>query len=197
MQIVLGTSNPNKVREINEMISGTGVEFILPPEGFDPIEDGETFEENSLIKAQAAWEISRNWALADDSGLCVDALKGAPGIHSARYCGEWGKDQENNDKLLEALKHVPEGQRQAHYYVALAYVRHAEDPVPIIVTASWEGAIGLTPRGSNGFGYDPLFQVTGRDLTAAQLPPQIKNCISHRARALALLAAEFRRCHEI
>ena len=198
-EIVLASNNMGKAGEFAAILEPLGVQIRLQKDFAVPEveENGLSFIENALIKARHAAKYSHMPALADDSGLCVDALKGAPGIHSARYCGEWGKDQENNDKLLEALKHVQEGQRQPQYYVALAYVRHAEDPVPIIVTASWEGAIGLTPRGSNGFGYDPLFQVTGRDLTAAQLPPQIKNCISHRARALALLAAEFRRCHEI
>lgn len=198
-EIVLASNNMGKAAEFAAILGPLGIKLHLQKEFSVPEveENGLSFIENALIKARHASKYSKMPALADDSGLCVDALNGAPGIYSARYCGQWGNDQANNNKLLEELKNVPEGKRQAHYYVALAYVRHEDDPVPIIVTASWDGAIGFSPRGNNGFGYDPLFQVTGRDLTAAQLPPQTKNCISHRARALALLSAEFRRCHEL
>ena len=123
----------------------------------------------------------------------MDALNGAPGIYSARYCGKWGDDKANNDKLLEALKDVSADKRTARYFVALAFVRSYDDPVPVVVTASWEGSIGFKPMGQNGFGYDPLFVVTGRSCTAAQIPHQIKNVISHRARALSLLVAELKR----
>ena len=143
-----------------------------------------------MIKAYYAAEKSGMWALADDSGLCVDALNGAPGIYSARYSsvdGEHGDDKANNAKLLDDLKNVPNGKRTARYYCALCLVRHKDDPVPLTVLASWEGAIGYKEIGANGFGYDPLFEVTGRNCTAAQLPPQIKNLISHRGRALQAL----------
>ncbi len=197
--IVLASNNMGKAREFEAILEPLGFKLHLQKEFDVPEvdENGFSFIENALLKARHAAKYAQMPALADDSGLCVDALDGAPGIYSARYCGHWGDDQANNDKLLEALKDVPTQKRTARYYVALAFVRSATDPVPIIVTASWEGSIGTVPRGSGGFGYDPLFQVTGRDLSAAQLPPQIKNCISHRARALALLAAEFRRYHII
>lgn len=198
-EIVLASNNMGKASEFASILEPLGFKIRLQKDFAVPEveENGLSFIENALLKARQATLYAHMPALADDSGLCVKALNGEPGIYSARYCGEWGKDKENNNKLLAALADVPEGRRQARYYVALAYVRHAKDPVPIVVTASWEGAIGFVPRGINGFGYDPLFQVTGRNLTTAQLPPQIKNTISHRARALALLSAELRRCHEI
>lgn len=198
-EIVLASNNMGKVKEFEAILQPLGFTIHLQKEFAIPEveENGFSFMENALIKARNAAKYANLPALADDSGLCVDALNGAPGIYSARYCGEWGKDEENNQKLLIALKDVPEKERTAHYYVALAYVRHAEDPVPIVITASWEGAIGTKPMGQNGFGYDPLFVVTGRNCTAAQLPPQIKNIISHRARAMSLLAAEFKKLKEI
>lgn len=198
--IVLSSNNMGKAREFGEMLSPMGIvlhlqkEFRIP----DAEENGISFIENALIKARHASAIAKMPALADDSGLCVDALGGAPGIHSARYAGEHGNDKANNDKLLEAMKGVPQSKRTARFYAALAFVMHAEDPVPIVVGASWEGTIGFKPMGSNGFGYDPLFVVTGRNgCTAAQIPPQVKHAISHRARAVALLIAEMRRKHYI
>lgn len=198
-KIVLASGNMGKAQEFGAILSPLGLELHLQKEFNVPevAEDGLSFMENALIKARHAAKYSNMPALADDSGLCVDALGGAPGIYSARYCGQWGKDQENNLKLLKALEGVPAQQRTARYYVALAYVRSADDPVPIVVTGSWEGSIGTKMAGSGGFGYDSLFLVTGRNCTAAQLPPQIKNTISHRARALALLVSELKRAQEI
>lgn len=194
--IVLSSNNMGKAREFGEMLSPMGIvihlqkEFKIP----DADETGKSFVENALIKARHASAIAKMPALADDSGLCVDALGGAPGINSARFCGEHGNDKANNDKLLELMKDVPVEQRTARFYAALAFVMNADDPVPIVVGAAWEGSIGLKPMGQNGFGYDPLFIVTGRNgCTAAQIPPQIKHAISHRARAVALLLAEMRR----
>ena len=194
--IVLSSNNMGKAREFGEMLSPMGIvlhlqkEFKIP----DADETGKSFVENALIKARHASAIAKMPALADDSGLCVDALGGAPGINSARFCGEHGNDKANNDKLLELMKDVPVEQRTARFYAALAFVMNADDPVPIVVGAAWEGSIGLKPMGQNGFGYDPLFVVTGRNgCTAAQIPPQIKHAISHRARAVALLLAEMRR----
>ena len=198
-EIVLASSNAGKAREFEEILSPLGITLHLQKEFNVPEveEDGLSFLENALKKARMASLHANMPALADDSGLCVDFLNGAPGIHSARYCGEHGNDEGNNQKLLAELKGVPAEKRQAHYYAALAYVRHANDPVPIVVTGSWDGVIGMGPMGSNGFGYDPLFVVNGRNCTAAQLPPQIKNVISHRARALTLLIAELHRQHEV
>ena len=198
-KIVLASNNSGKASEFGEILTPLGVEVHLQKEFNVPEaeENGLSFIENALIKARNAAKYSNLPSLADDSGLCVDALNGAPGIYSARYCGEWGNDKGNNDKLLEALKDVPVEKRSARYFVALAYVRSYDDPVPVVVTASWEGSIGLNPMGQNGFGYDPLFVVTGRNCTAAQIPYQIKNVISHRARALSLLVAELHRCHDI
>lgn len=198
--IVLSSNNMGKAREFGEMLSPMGIvlhlqkEFKIP----DADETGKSFVENALIKARHASAIAKMPALADDSGLCVDALGGAPGINSARFCGEHGNDKANNDKLLELMKDVPVEQRTARFYAALAFVMNADDPIPIVVGAAWEGSIGLKPMGQNGFGYDPLFVVTGRNgCTAAQIPPQIKHAISHRARAVALLLAEMRRNHYI
>lgn len=194
-EIVLASNNSGKAREFGEILAPLGIEIHLQKEFAVPEveENGLSFIENALIKARNASKHSNLPALADDSGLCVDALNGAPGIYSARYCGKWGDDKANNDKLLEALKDVSEDKRTARYFVALAFVRSYDDPVPVVVTASWEGSIGFKPMGQNGFGYDPLFVVTGRSCTAAQIPHQIKNVISHRARALSLLVAELKR----
>ena len=187
--IVLASGNEGKAREFRAILEPLGFKIVLQKElGIDsPEETGKSFLENAMIKAYYAAEKSGMWALADDSGLCVDALNGAPGIYSARYSsvdGEHGDDKANNAKLLDDLKNVPNGKRTARYYCALCLVRHKDDPVPLTVLASWEGAIGYKEIGANGFGYDPLFEVTGRNCTAAQLPPQIKNLISHRGRAL-------------
>ncbi|MCK0535818.1 MULTISPECIES: RdgB/HAM1 family non-canonical purine NTP pyrophosphatase [unclassified Anaerobiospirillum] len=198
-EIVLASNNSGKAREFGDILSPLGIEVHLQKEFDIPEaeENGLSFIENALIKARNAAAHAHMPALADDSGLCVDALGGAPGIYSARYCGTWGNDKANNDKLLEALRDVPADKRTARYFVALAYVRSKDDPVPVVVTASWEGTIGMKPMGQNGFGYDPLFVVTGRNCTAAQIPHQIKNVISHRARALSLLVSELSRCNEI
>jgi XTP/dITP diphosphohydrolase len=190
--IVLASGNEGKAREFRAILEPLGFKIVLQKElGIDsPEETGKSFLENAMIKAYYAAEKSGMWALADDSGLCVDALNGAPGIYSARYSsvdGEHGDDKANNAKLLDDLKNVPNGKRTARYYCALCLVRHKDDPVPLTVLASWEGAIGYKEIGANGFGYDPLFEVTGRNCTAAQLPPQIKNLISHRGRALQAL----------
>ena len=190
--IVLASGNEGKAREFRAILEPLGFKIVLQKElGIDsPEETGKSFLENAMIKAYYAAEKSGMWALADDSGLCVDALNGAPGIYSARYSsvdGEHGDDKANNAKLLDDLKNVPNGKRTARYYCALCLVRHKDDPVPLTVLASWEGAIGYKEIGANGFGYDPLFEVTGSNCTAAQLPPQIKNLISHRGRALQAL----------
>ena len=179
MKIVLGTSNPNKVREINEMVEGRGIEFVLPPEGFDPVEDGETFEENSLIKAKAAWEISKTWALADDSGLCIDALGGNPGIHSARYAET---PQKRIDRVLEEMSGIKN--RTAHFECCMTLINPAGG-VEKVVQGICEGAIALKQSGIHGFGYDPIFLLKDSDKTMAELEDDEKNKISHRSKALA------------
>lgn len=187
--IVLASGNEGKAREFRAILEPLGFKIILQKElGIDsPEEDGKSFLENAIIKARYASLKSNMWALADDSGLAVDALNGAPGIYSARFAGNHGDDKANNLKLLDLLKDVPEDKRTARYYCALCLVRHGNDPVPLTVLSSWEGSIGYKEVGSGGFGYDPLFVVTGRNCTAAQLPAQIKNLISHRGRALRSL----------
>ncbi|MGN1280885.1 MAG: RdgB/HAM1 family non-canonical purine NTP pyrophosphatase [Succinivibrio sp.] len=188
-KIVLASGNKGKAAEFKAILEPLGYSIVLQSElGIEsPEENGRSFLENAIIKARYASEKSGMWALADDSGLAVDALNGAPGIYSARYAGEHGDDRQNNQKLLAALKDVPKDRRQARYYCALCLVRSADDPVPMTVLSSWEGSIGYQEMGNGGFGYDPLFEVIGRNCTAAQLPPQIKNLISHRGRALQAL----------
>lgn len=191
-KLVLATGNQGKVREFSAMLAPLGYEIVMQKDlgVVEPPETGKSFVENAIIKARAASEQTGLAVLADDSGLCVDALNGAPGIYSARFAGTHGNDEANNQKLLELLKNVKGKNRSARYWCALCLVRAPDDPVPLIVSASWEGSIGLKPQGHEGFGYDPLFLVTGRNCTAAQLPPQLKNLISHRGCALQKLLAE-------
>lgn len=179
IKIVLATSNPHKVEEINAITKDLGVEFIMPPVGFDPVEDGKTFEDNALIKAKEANLLTGMLALADDSGLCVDALGGGPGVFSARYA-QTQKDK--IEKLLDELKDVPEEKRTAKFVCAMALVN---DKGEVLFSDRGEchGKIGWTPKGTNGFGYDPIFIVDGGELTMAELSEEDKNKISHRARA--------------
>lgn len=156
----------------------------------EAVEDGLSFIENALIKARHAARCTGLQALGDDSGLVVDALNGMPGIHSSRYAGEDAHDQSNNEKLLHALLGVPGPQRTAHFYCAMVFVRHAEDPAPLISTGKWRGTILEQPRGEGGFGYDPLFWVPGEKCCSAELPPAIKNGLSHRGQALTALIAQ-------
>lgn len=179
-KIVLATSNPHKVEEINAITKELGVEFVLPPEGFDPIESGGTFEVNALIKAQAANNLTNMSALADDSGLCVDALDGEPGIHSARYADS---PQGRIIKLLNALQGVPIEKRNAKFVCAMAFLDKNGD-VLFLDRGECFGKIGFEPKGSNGFGYDPIFIVGDGTATMAELPEDEKNKISHRALAL-------------
>lgn len=178
MQIVLATSNPNKVKEINAMAEGSGIEFILPPSGFDPVEDGETFEANSLIKAKSAWEISQTWSLADDSGLCIDSLEGAPGIHSARYAET---PQKRIERVLKEMEGIQD--RTAHFECCMTLINPSGE-IEKIVKGICEGSIAYAPKGINGFGYDPIFLLKDSDKTMAELPEEEKNKISHRSKAL-------------
>ena len=188
-ELVLASNNKGKLAELQAML-GNSIK-VRPQSDFTDIEaeeTGLTFVENALIKARHAARASGLPALADDSGLAVDALGGAPGIYSARYAGGAG-DAANNAKLLEALRDVPDAERGAQFICALALLRHAEDPIPLICEGAWEGRILHAASGEHGFGYDPLFWVPERDCSSAELSPQEKNQLSHRARAMALLKA--------
>lgn len=190
-RIVLASSNPGKVREINELLAGFDMQ-VLPQSEFgvaDADETGLSFVENALLKARNAAAHTGLPAIADDSGIEVDALEGAPGIYSARYAGVGAGDQANLDKLLAALKDVPQNLRSARFQCLMVYIRHAKDPTPILCQGTWHGRILFEPRGANGFGYDPVFYVASHDCSAAELPPEIKNTLSHRGQALRKLLA--------
>ena len=189
MKLVLASNNAGKLAEFGRLLEGSGIEVVVQSElGVQDIEEtGLTFVENALLKARNAARVTGLPALADDSGLCVDALDGAPGLYSSRYAGPEGDAQRNIAKLLEALEGVPDDRRSARFCCALVLLRHAEDPQPLIAEGRWEGRILHAPRGSNGFGYDPVFLDPENNLTAAELDPAIKNRISHRGRALQLL----------
>ncbi len=186
-QLVLASHNAGKLKELQALL-GNAVRVRSVGEFSDvaPEETGLSFVENAILKARHAARLSGLPALADDSGLAVDALGGAPGIHSARYAGGGG-DAANNAKLLEALREVPDAERGARFVCALALVRHAEDPLPIICEGLWQGRILHAPRGTEGFGYDPLFWVPERGCSSAELASAEKNRLSHRARAMLQL----------
>lgn len=189
-RVVLATSNSGKLRELRAMLSQTDWE-VLPQSKFDvpdAIEDGLSFVENAIKKARHACALTELPAIADDSGLEVDALLGAPGIYSARYAGEGASDEENLQKLLLAMQSVPEEERSARFRCLMVYMRHKQDPSPVICEGSWEGRITLQKQGENGFGYDPIFYVPTHDRCSAQLSAEQKNEISHRGQALAALA---------
>lgn len=185
-KIVLASGNAGKLREFSQLFANWDVE-VVPQSAFDMPEAEETglsFIENALIKARHASRFSGLPALADDSGLAVDALGGAPGIYSARYAGTDADDADNNRKLLQALAEVPDARRGASFHCALAFVRSAADPVPLVCSARWSGRILREPAGERGFGYDPLFYIDSQGMTSAQLSREVKNRISHRARAV-------------
>lgn len=184
--LVLASGNAGKLREFNQLLSPLGF-AVRPQADFDVTdveETGLTFVENALLKAREASLISGLPALADDSGLEVDALNGAPGIYSARYGGEPRSDEKNNQTLLAALSDCAEGQRSGRYWCVLVYLRHPKDPVPVIVQRRWEGEILAHPRGKEGFGYDPLFWLPDQGMSVAELSSESKNRLSHRGRAL-------------
>lgn len=178
MKIVFATGNPHKLKEIQEIAHGTDIQFVLPADGFDPVEDGETFEENSLIKAKEAARVSKMISLADDSGLCVEALGGAPGIHSARYADT---PQARIDKLLKAVE--PFENRKAEFACAMTVVDE-NGKLLYSTLGICKGEIAKKQSGNGGFGYDPIFTVEGRNKTMAELTENEKNEISHRGRAL-------------
>ena len=192
--IVLATGNAGKLREFQQLFNEHPVN-IRPQSDFnvpDVPETGLTFVENALIKARHASELTNRPAMADDSGLEVDALQGAPGIYSARYAYDGASSEDNNRKLLESLQDIPQAQRTARFQCVLVYLRHAKDPTPLICQAHWEGRILTTAQGDNGFGYDPIFYVPTHQCAAANLDSQIKNQISHRAQALQKLSKHWR-----
>jgi XTP/dITP diphosphohydrolase len=191
LKLVLATANAGKQRELAALLAPRGLTLVLQSTlGIDSIaETGTTFEANALLKARHAARGARLPALADDSGLEVDALQGRPGVRSARYAGETASDADNNARLLAELAEVPPPHRGARYRCVLVLVRHAEDAAPLVASGSWEGRIATRPAGSGGFGYDPLFVPEGLALSAAEMPPEQKNALSHRARALATLLA--------
>lgn len=182
-RIVLATGNPGKLKEMREIFSGTGIEIVPQSEFNTPeaVEDGLSFVENALKKARNAAQHSGMPALADDSGIEVDALNGEPGIHSARYAGG---DGSNIEKLIKELEGVPEDRRTARFQCVIVFLRHAADPVPVIAQGAWEGKILRTPRGEGGFDYDPVFYVPELDCSAAELSAEDKNRLSHRGKAL-------------
>lgn len=188
-RIVVASGNAGKLAEFNRLLGDAGMEFIPQGElGVGDIEEtGLTFVENALLKARHAATVTGLPALADDSGLCVDALDGAPGLYSARYAGEPSDAQRNIDKLLAALESVPDPARGAHFHCTLVLLRQPRDPRPVIAQGEWHGTVLRARRGEGGFGYDPLFLDPDTGLTAAELDPATKNRISHRGRALALL----------
>lgn len=186
MDIVLATGNAGKVRELRAMLAGTTYRVIPQAEFACPEveETGLSFIENALIKARHAARYTGLPAIADDSGLACDALNGAPGIHSARYAGAGASDQANITKLLNAMQGVPADARTCRFICAMAFLAHAADPCPITAQGVWEGRVARAPRGTQGFGYDPVFEVPGTPCTAAELEPARKHALSHRGRAL-------------
>jgi len=194
-KIILASNNKGKIREFNAMLDGLYEVVSMSDRKVEEVpETGLTFVENALIKARNASEQSGLPALADDSGIVVDALSGEPGIYSARYAGNHGDDEANTKKLLDDMQSVPDGKRTGRFWCAIVFVEHANDPTPIIIQRGWEGEILREKVGGNGFGYDPIFYVPTHGCASAELAPEIKNTISHRGRALAALLKELKVC---
>jgi XTP/dITP diphosphohydrolase len=193
-KLVIASNNPGKLREIGEILAPLGME-VIPQSEFGVPEAEEphaTFIENALAKARHAARLTGLPALADDSGICVDALGGAPGVNSAHFAGEPRSDVRNNRKLLELLEAGKD--RRAHYYCVMLLMRHGDDPQPLVAEGEWRGEILHEPRGSGGFGYDPLFLDPALGKTGAELTPEQKNRVSHRGKALAALVGVLKRC---
>ena len=190
-RIVLASGNRGKLAEFGQLLADADFEVIAQGElGVDDIEEtGLTFVENALLKARHAARVTGLPALADDSGLCVDALGGAPGLYSARYAGTHGDNAANNAKLLRELEGRPDAERRAFFICVLVLLRHADDPAPLVAEGRWHGRVLHAPRGEGGFGYDPLFLPDSHTLAAAELDKALKNRISHRGQALAQLHA--------
>lgn len=192
-QIVIASGNPGKLREFQTLFRDSDIQ-LLAQSAFDvPTveETGLSFVENALLKARHASLHTGLPALADDSGIEVDALRGAPGIYSARYAGIRASDEDNNRKLLTDLEQIPDKDRRARYQCVIVYMRYAQDPMPVICQGTWEGRIARVHQGDGGFGYDPLFYLPERGCTAAQLPAEEKNRISHRGQATRALRSHF------
>ncbi|MFL6602841.1 MAG: RdgB/HAM1 family non-canonical purine NTP pyrophosphatase [Steroidobacteraceae bacterium] len=192
MRVVLASGNSGKLRELSSLLAPFGFDLVaqstLAVE--TPPETGKTFAENALLKARYAAAATKLSALADDSGIEVDALGGRPGIYSARYAGEGATDQANLRKMLDEMRDVPAQQRTARYQCVIAFVTSATDIKPILASGTWEGTLISTPRGLGGFGYDPIFVPRGFDRTAAEFDPQEKNSLSHRGQALRALVTQ-------
>ena len=193
-KVVLATGNAGKVRELASLLSDFGLDVVAQTElGVDSADEtGLTFIENAILKARHAAQITGLPAIADDSGLAVNALGGAPGIYSARYSGEDATDQQNLEKLLHTLQDIPDDKRQAQFHCVLVYLRHAEDPTPLVCYGRWPGVITRAPAGEGGFGYDPIFFVPSEGKTAAELTREEKIAISHRGQALKQLLEAMR-----
>jgi len=192
-RVVLASSNAGKLREFSELLGSSGLE-LAPQSDFQiaaPPETGVTFLENALIKARNAAHLARLPAIADDSGIEIDALGGAPGVYSARFAGEAASDEENLDKLLRALEGLPAARRTARYRCVIVYVESAEDPQPLIGEGTWEGRIIEERRGQGGFGYDPCFVPEGEARTVAEMPASEKHAQSHRGQAMRAFLAQF------
>ena len=190
--VVLATGNQGKVKELSNLLAKHAIE-IVPQSDFnvpEVAETGTTFVENAIIKARHAAKITGLPAIADDSGLEVDALNGEPGVYSARYAGENATDDDNTNKLLAALTDTSNEERSARFHCVLVYMQHENDPTPIICHGVWEGSIINEKLGDQGFGYDPVFWQKDHQMTSAQLPRDVKNQLSHRGKALALLVKE-------
>lgn len=190
--VVLASDNQGKIREINSLLRNTPLEVVGQGSlGVEPIEEtGTTFIDNALLKARNAARQTGLAAIADDSGLEVDALGGRPGVYSARFAGPQATDTANVEKLLAALDGIPPDERSARFRCAMVYVTHADDADPLICEGAWEGNIITEPKGDNGFGYDPIFWIEGEKATAAELAPERKNILSHRGQALRMLVAQ-------
>ena len=192
-KIILASNNTGKIREFNAMLTGVYEVVSMSDMNVKEVpETGLTFVENALIKARNASMQSGLPALADDSGIVVDALGGAPGIYSARYAGNHGDDEANTQKLLDDMTQVSDAQRSARFWCAIVFVEHANDPTPIIIQRGWEGEIMREKSGENGFGYDPIFYVPTHKKASAELSPEQKNNISHRGKALQALLNELK-----
>ena len=189
MKIILASKNNDKIEEIKKILDKTSIELITWRDtAFPDVEEtGSTFVENALLKAKSASQATGLGSIADDSGIEVDYLDGKPGIKSARYAGENASNEDNNTKLLDKLLSVPFEERKASYRCVIVYMRFPGDPYPFISFGSWDGCIGLQPKGKNGFGYDPIFYLPKYKLTSAQISSSEKNKISHRAQALSKL----------
>ncbi len=197
-QVVLASNNPGKLREIGEMLAGLHLNIIPQSQHNVPDveETGKTFIENAIIKAKNAATHTGLPTIADDSGIEVDALNGVPGIYSARYAGEGASDEANLLKLIEAVKQLPEDKRTVRFVCCMVYLRNADDPAPVIAEGIWEGIAVTEPKGTNGFGYDPMFFVPSHNCTSAELSPDVKNQLSHRGQALRSLLTKLSAIYE-